>query len=100
MAEAGLLQQRASHLGCDGPFLSTCQRNIRSVTTARQSPPESGRTTGCRTEGDALQDAQRQLSGGDDRSDGQLPATAGEQVAQIAGIREVKGCPIVMASRS
>jgi len=35
-------------------------------------------------EGDALQDAQRQLSGNDDRSNSKLLTVAGEQVAQIA----------------
>jgi hypothetical protein len=42
------------------------------------------------TKGDALQDTQRQLSGDDDRGDSKLPTTAGEQVAQVAGLGEVE----------
>src|SRR5438132_2617173 len=42
------------------------------------------------TEGNAMQDAQRELPGDDDRGDGELRTTAGEQVAQIAGLGEVK----------
>jgi preprotein translocase subunit SecB len=43
-------------------------------------------------DGDALQDAQRQLSGNDDRGNRKLPTVAGKQVAQIAGLGEVKHC--------
>ena len=44
------------------------------------------------TEGDAVQDAQCQLSGDDDRGDAKFPMGAGEQAAQIAGPRKVKHC--------
>src|SRR5882672_3856010 len=38
------------------------------------------------TEGDALENAQRQLSDDDDCGDSKLPTAASEQVAQIAGL--------------
>jgi len=37
-----------------------------------------------------VQDAQHQLSGNDNRGNGKFPMVAGEQVAQIAGLGEVK----------